>query len=589
MLAGQDSSCVGIGNTLCYLGLRRPVSAVAALYFGTGVVLFWTISLAQQSTWLIDPYWTLAPLLIAHFYRAHPAAAAHSVRANACTSLLWTWSLRLTHSYFRREKWQVGAREDWRYTELRERHPRSWWWLSFFAVYLIQEVMLVGITLPMYAVHFRGSGWNGLDSVALMMCITGLWTAALADTQLHEFCAGNEALDQQGRAKRLVLDTGLWRHSRHPNHVGEQLWWWGLALFGVSASGELWPLLGTAFNSAVMVEVSLLVERRMLRRADRAAAYRAYQTRTPFWLGAAAAGLKELDAAKGDVPACPLTCLELRYGGSWIFSRSRHGEQATWEDISSEVRRDVKEDMLRFGDTAPFVAICALAHSSYSISILRDHYSREVCGVAASEAKKCYGLSDACLRALPRTQARVCFRGRGAGAQLSLPDVMRAAQRRYGCPEGKARAERARRERDAVRRAALGGQGERVVKLGAELAALGLPQAAMENVLARRYMRGTWEVSAAGAAAGVARRRFLAALPGCAGALRLAACDWACDELGDQALSDRRMAAVEVAAEVEALQEWAQRCGCASAALAEPSLPPGMHEEVADLFSRLEA
>ena len=35
----------------------------------------------------------------------------------------------------------------------------------------------------------------------------------------------------------------------------------------------------------VMVEVSRLVERRMLRRADRSAAYAAYQRRTPFWLG----------------------------------------------------------------------------------------------------------------------------------------------------------------------------------------------------------------------------------------------------------------------------------------------------------------
>ena len=37
-----------------------------------------------------------------------------------------------------RERWQVGAREDWRYADLRAKYPRSWWWLSFFAVYVIQ-------------------------------------------------------------------------------------------------------------------------------------------------------------------------------------------------------------------------------------------------------------------------------------------------------------------------------------------------------------------------------------------------------------------------------------------------------------------
>ena len=41
---------------------------------------------------------------------------------------------------------------------------------------------------------------------------------------------------------------------------------------------------------------------------------------------AAAVGLKGLDVCRGEAPACPLTRLELRFGESWIFSRSRYGE-----------------------------------------------------------------------------------------------------------------------------------------------------------------------------------------------------------------------------------------------------------------------
>ena len=52
-----------------------------------------------------------------------------------------------------RERWQVGAREDWRYADLRAKHPRSWWWLSFFAVYLIQARLSL---LALHWVHQWG-------------------------------------------------------------------------------------------------------------------------------------------------------------------------------------------------------------------------------------------------------------------------------------------------------------------------------------------------------------------------------------------------------------------------------------------------
>lgn len=40
----------------------------------------------------------------------------------------------------RREGWQFGAREDWRFADLRAKLPRSWWLLSFFVTYVSQQV-----------------------------------------------------------------------------------------------------------------------------------------------------------------------------------------------------------------------------------------------------------------------------------------------------------------------------------------------------------------------------------------------------------------------------------------------------------------
>ena len=52
---------------------------------------------------LIDPYWTFIPLLIAHFYAwICLNGEAWNVRQFSALALIWLWSIRLTHSYFRR-------------------------------------------------------------------------------------------------------------------------------------------------------------------------------------------------------------------------------------------------------------------------------------------------------------------------------------------------------------------------------------------------------------------------------------------------------------------------------------------------------
>jgi hypothetical protein len=92
----------GSRRAWCAVGHQRPMLMANILFALNVDALFWLISLAQRSTWLIDPYWTLLPPLIALFYKHHPAAAANSARSFVSMALLWTWSARLTYSYFRR-------------------------------------------------------------------------------------------------------------------------------------------------------------------------------------------------------------------------------------------------------------------------------------------------------------------------------------------------------------------------------------------------------------------------------------------------------------------------------------------------------
>ncbi|KAM0064777.1 putative 3-oxo-5-alpha-steroid 4-dehydrogenase [Helianthus debilis subsp. tardiflorus] len=262
---------------------HHPLLLINLLFFFNINVLFWLISLIQSSNWMIDVYWTVIPVLLVHYFQLHPGSMFDFWRSRVVVALTWVWAVRLTHSYFRREKWQWGAREDWRFTDLAQQYGKNWWWISFFAVYLIQQVFLIGVCLPMYIVHSINSPWNLLDTAAVAVCLTGITIAYIADTQLHSFVSQNEKLKQLGKPLVPNLDAGLWYYSRHPNYFGEQLWWWGLAIFGWNL-GCTWVFVGPLVNTLCLAYVTILVERKMVKLEYRAEQYKLYQKRTSVWV-----------------------------------------------------------------------------------------------------------------------------------------------------------------------------------------------------------------------------------------------------------------------------------------------------------------
>ena len=100
------SVCDNSQTGWCSVGRGHPIGVVNVLFFLNISLGFWIVGLLQRSFWLIDPYWTLLPPLIGHFYQLHPRATS-TVRSTVALVLVWVWAIRLTHSYFRREEWKV--------------------------------------------------------------------------------------------------------------------------------------------------------------------------------------------------------------------------------------------------------------------------------------------------------------------------------------------------------------------------------------------------------------------------------------------------------------------------------------------------
>jgi steroid 5-alpha reductase family enzyme len=79
-----------------------------------------------------------------------------------------------------------------------------------------------------------------------------------------------------------VLDRGLWRYSRHPNHFGDACVWWGLYLVATESAWGVWTLPAPVVMTYLLARWSGVptVESRMRRHPG----HTDYAARTPAFV-----------------------------------------------------------------------------------------------------------------------------------------------------------------------------------------------------------------------------------------------------------------------------------------------------------------
>ncbi|ANY08303.1 DUF1295 domain-containing protein [Pseudonocardia sp. HH130630-07] len=173
--------------------------------------------------------------------------------------------------------WHIGRRnhgrpQDRRYTELAARGRIG------TRAYLVQGVVLWLVSLPVQLAMYGTGGTIGLVTAVLgtLVWLVGFGFEAVGDAQLARFTA-----DPANRGH--VLDTGLWRYTRHPNYFGDACVWWGLGILALHHPAGLIGLVGVAAMTVNLVRGTgaAMLERDI---ADRRPAYADYVRRTSGFL-----------------------------------------------------------------------------------------------------------------------------------------------------------------------------------------------------------------------------------------------------------------------------------------------------------------
>jgi steroid 5-alpha reductase family enzyme len=202
----------------------------------------WLLSLSRRDVSIVDSLWSLFFLLAVLVYAVTAAAGPRTI---LLISLVAVWAVRLA-GYLTWRNW--GEPEDRRYQAIRERNQPGFAWKSLYLIFGLQAVLAWIIAMPLFAGISATSALTVFDYFGVALWVFGFGFETIGDWQLARFKANPANRGQ-------VLDSGLWRYTRHPNYFGEATLWWGFYLTALAAGGW-WTLFAPLLMTVLLLKVS---------------------------------------------------------------------------------------------------------------------------------------------------------------------------------------------------------------------------------------------------------------------------------------------------------------------------------------------
>jgi len=196
-------------------------------------VVIWVFSIANGNSSIYDPYWVIAPPILALALKATGGGGLlgeWSARQICIVACLWIWGIRY-HTMYSWTGWRTGlVHEDWRYEEMRSA-PVPYWLNSLIGMHLFPTVLVYFAFAPaalvLIADPSRQPPFGPWDALGVAGALSAVAIELVADEQLRKY----RASDDYGKGG--ALRRGLWKYSRHPNYFGEVLFWLSMIPFAV--------------------------------------------------------------------------------------------------------------------------------------------------------------------------------------------------------------------------------------------------------------------------------------------------------------------------------------------------------------------
>lgn len=217
-------------------------------------VFVFIFSLIFNNSSIYDPYWSVEPVVILILLMTNnkinnPVAISFAI-------VLSLWGIRLTLN------WALSfknlTKQDWRYSMLKEKTKKLYPLVNLLGIHMFPTIVVYLCMVPMInylIINFR----NYYSYLGIIAMLIGITLQVLSDYDIYMYHKRNKD------DRRQILNTGLWKYSRHPNYLGEIVFWYGVYFVMLPVSFESWYyVIGAIVNNLMFVFISIpMAEKRL--------------------------------------------------------------------------------------------------------------------------------------------------------------------------------------------------------------------------------------------------------------------------------------------------------------------------------------
>jgi steroid 5-alpha reductase family enzyme len=246
------ATIVGLFIFSYFRNLPTPMDPILALFLAdiAMTVFIYIIGLFVNNASMYDPYWSVIPFLYGLLYMF--SYGDYSLVTIIINVVIGIWSLRLTANWM--YTFKTIKKQDWRYDYLKEKSGVFYPVVNLFGIHIVPTLFVFAALLPAL-VLFRNQQmgtpvtFNILMLFGVLISLIGIGLELVADIQMQRFRA-------RETNRRAIIRDGLWKHARHPNYLGEIMFWWGVFLMVVVLLPNMWYLV---FGPIAMTLMFLII------------------------------------------------------------------------------------------------------------------------------------------------------------------------------------------------------------------------------------------------------------------------------------------------------------------------------------------